>query len=110
MFYQNITLTLGVIGDIMEHSFLVDYLIYVSDWVHSIAAVSLFLSFLVMMGILANNVLPDEDEDESERTIFSYRIPLIIAIISAILLVVVPTTETFEQGLSQNFRLRLNVE
>lgn len=96
----------------MEHSFLVDYLIYVSDWVHSIAAVSLFLSFLVMMGILANNVLPDEDEDEdeSERTIFSYRIPLIIAIISAILLVVVPTTETFEQGLSQNFRLRLNVE
>lgn len=92
----------------MEHSFLVDYLIYVSDWVHSIAAVSLFLSFLVMMGILANNVLPDEDEGGTE--IFSYKVPFIIFIISAILLVVVPTTETFEQGLSQNFRLRLNVE
>lgn len=94
----------------MEHSFLVDYLIYVSDCVHNVAAVALCLSCLAMMVILANNVLPDEVEDESKRTIFSYRIPLIIAIISAILLVVVPTTETFEQGLSQNFRLRLNVE
>lgn len=94
----------------MEHSFLVDYLIYVSDCVHNVAAVALCLSCLAMMAILANNVLPDGVEDESERTIFSYRIPLIIAIISVILLIIVPTTETFEQGLSQNFRLRLNVE
>lgn len=92
----------------MEHSFLVDYLIYVSDCVHNVAAVALCLSCLAMMVILANSILPYEGEDEREFP--SYKVPFIIFIISAILLVVVPTTETFEQGLSQNFRLHLNVE
>lgn len=88
----------------MEHSFLVDYLIATSNSIHNSVGLVLFLSFIwIMVVFMFNNCLSNNKRK-------SYKTPLIIAIISAILLVVVPTTETFEQGLSQNFRLRLNVE
>ena len=99
MFYLNLTLSLGTIGDIMEHSFLINYLKATSDNIHVCVVVALFLSFLwIIVAFINNNCEPDNEPK-------SYKPPIIICIIAAILAAVIPTAGTFEKETPQKLQI-----
>ena len=99
MFYQNITLTLGVIGDIMEHSLLINYLIVTSNNIHTCAGIALLaICIWIVIVFINNNCEPDNEPK-------SYKPPLIGCIISAILLSVVPTVSALEKETPQKLQI-----
>lgn len=99
MFYLNLTLTLGVIGDIMEHSLLINYLIVASNNIHDSAGIALFASCAWTVMVFINNNFEPDNEPKS------YKPSLIGCIISAILISVVPTVSALEKETPQKLQI-----